>query len=88
MLTCKEVSQDLASDALERASWRRRVAVRLHLMMCDGCRRFAREIAELGSATRRLAGTVEPGTDDDALQQRLMGQVREAIRTETDRAAR
>jgi len=51
MLSCREVSH-LASDYLNRdLPLRRRLAVRLHLMMCEGCTRY---IAQMGAAIALL----------------------------------
>jgi anti-sigma factor ChrR (cupin superfamily) len=44
VITCREVSTLVAGDALAASPWRRRLAVRLHLMMCAACRQFARQI--------------------------------------------
>lgn len=62
MISCREVSTLVSSDTLADQSWRRRLAVRLHLMMCDGCRRFAAEIA----AIRRAAASAARAFDTEA----------------------
>ncbi len=54
MLTCKEVSRGIASDELERAGWGRCLAVRLHLLMCRHCRRYAAQIRAIGAAAKSL----------------------------------
>jgi anti-sigma factor ChrR (cupin superfamily) len=53
MLACNEVSRAVAGD-LRNESWRRRVAIRLHLLMCDQCRRFAAELTAINRAVRAL----------------------------------
>jgi anti-sigma factor ChrR (cupin superfamily) len=55
MISCREVSTVVSTDALGNQSWRRRLAVRLHLMMCDGCRRFAAEIEAIRRGTAAAA---------------------------------
>ena len=65
MPNCKQVSRAVAADAFETANWRRRLAIRLHLLMCGHCRRFSRQIRALGVAARRPSG--EEPTDTDAL---------------------
>jgi anti-sigma factor ChrR (cupin superfamily) len=62
MISCREVSTLVSSDALVTQSWRRRVAVRLHLMMCAACRHFAAQIESI----RRGAGAATHTFDDDA----------------------
>ena len=54
MLTCKEVSTAVASEDLARLSWQKRIGVRLHLLMCRHCRRYAAQLAAIGNAARRL----------------------------------
>lgn len=55
MLRCNEVTRLHASEELRRASWRTRLAVRVHLMMCRWCRRYVRELISIGEAARRAA---------------------------------
>ncbi len=52
MLSCRDVTTLLARDELSTAPLRRRLGVRLHLYMCEHCRRFSREITAIGSAMR------------------------------------
>jgi predicted anti-sigma-YlaC factor YlaD len=70
MLRCNEIAEIVGSGELEHASWRRRVAVRLHLMMCRHCRRYARQIAALGELTRKLVGE-EPASHGE-LERRIL----------------
>jgi len=58
MLSCRDVSTLLATDALERAPWPRRMSVRLHLMMCRHCRRYEVQLSAIGEAARDLWGTL------------------------------
>ena len=53
MITCKEISQTIASDQLETAGWRRRLAIKIHLLGCRHCRRYAGQIRALGLMARR-----------------------------------
>lgn len=54
MLSCREVNQH-ASDYLERQmSWRERMAVRAHLLLCSYCRRFLRQLALTRSTLQRI----------------------------------
>lgn len=53
MLMCKEVSH-LVSEGMDRSlSFRERVGVRTHLLMCHGCRHFAAQMKFLREALRR-----------------------------------
>lgn len=76
MLTCKDVSRDLASEPLGSATFGRRLAVRFHLVMCANCRAFAREMELLGAAARRVVSSIESLTPDDAAASRLHERLR------------
>ncbi len=56
MLTCREMARRIASDEVAGASIGRRLAVRMHLLMCTNCRRFARQMRSLGAVARRAWG--------------------------------
>lgn len=54
-LTCKEATH-LVSEGLDRdLGLLERVRLRLHLLICDGCANFSRQVAFLREAVRRLA---------------------------------
>ena len=54
MPACDDVSRAIATDELEAAGWRRRFSIKLHLQMCRHCRRYARQLKVIGTATRRM----------------------------------
>jgi hypothetical protein len=55
ILSCKEATQ-LASQGLDRRlGFGQRAALRLHLVICEGCRNFTRQMAFLRKAMQRLA---------------------------------
>lgn len=56
MLQCSEVARLYASDDVHRAGLRTRLMARVHLMMCRFCRRYVRELAAMGHASRDLFG--------------------------------
>lgn len=60
--TCKEATQ-LASDAMEaRLPLGKRLGLRLHLWLCQACRRYVRQLRFLKRASRRAAEAVaRPG---------------------------
>lgn len=43
MLSCKDVTQRAGAWTDGELSWRERLAVRLHLLLCSLCRRFLRQ---------------------------------------------
>lgn len=57
MLSCKEASRMIASDARRSASVRDRLALFFHLAMCRYCRAYERSMRAIGVATRRLYET-------------------------------
>ena len=59
MLSCKESSQ-LVSQSLDRPlSIRERLALRLHLLICDVCSRFVKQMNLLRLAMRRMTQQTE-----------------------------
>lgn len=68
MLSCKEVTCLLAGDELEKASWARRLAVRIHLRMCQHCRRYAAQLQAIGRATCGLWGAHPKDEDPETLK--------------------
>ena len=54
MLSCKEVTRIVASDELAGAGWRRRLAIRIHLLICRYCRRYAAQLRAIGQSARKL----------------------------------
>ena len=66
MPTCKDVATAIGQDELRTVPWWRGLAVRLHLLMCPHCRRYAAQIRAIGTATRRLFR--EHGEDPQTLE--------------------
>ena len=54
MRTCKEVATAIGQDDLRTVPWWRGLALRLHLLMCPHCRRYAAQIRAIGTTARRL----------------------------------
>ena len=56
MLNCKQ-NTELLSQALDRPiTFREKLTMRLHLMMCRGCRNFEKQLAFIRKASRELTG--------------------------------
>ena len=64
MHNCRDVAYLISSDGLEHAGWPTRLLTRLHLRLCKHCRRYATELAKLGSICREAAraDSVDPKT--------------------------
>jgi hypothetical protein len=55
MLTCKETALLVSQSYDRRLSWRERLGVRLHLVFCDACTHFRRQLDFLRRAISRFA---------------------------------
>ena len=53
-MTCKEAAEAIGRDEWRAAPRWRRLALRLHLLMCSHCRRYAAQIRAIGTAVRSL----------------------------------
>ena len=52
--TCKEASRIVSQGLDRRLGFGERIAVRVHLAVCSGCRAFERQMEFLRTAVRRL----------------------------------
>lgn len=63
MLNCHDISKLISRSLDERLPWRQRLAIRVHLLYCKWCRRFAAQARTLRAVTAqyadRLAATFE-----------------------------
>jgi predicted anti-sigma-YlaC factor YlaD len=68
MKTCRETSLLLSRSLDEKLSWLERTQVRLHLMLCEACRLFERQMLVLRVACAEMAsgGRVAPRHSDHA----------------------
>ncbi len=72
MLTCRELVRTLASDYLDdQLNWRQRIGVRLHLLICDHCRRFVRQLTLVRGVLSRRPEPPPAETEVTALAERL-----------------
>ena len=55
MLSCKKTVQLVSQGMDRRLGFWERVALRLHLAICDGCSNFKKQTAFLRQAMKRLA---------------------------------
>ncbi len=85
MLTCKEVSSTISSDGLERSGWWQRLQVRMHLLMCRYCRRYAAQIRAVNAATRSVLETAGP---DREAASRLEGSILDSLQAPEDGAGK
>lgn len=65
MLTCKQASQ-LVSISLDRPlSWSERLQLKLHLLLCNACRRFNQQLQMLRAVLRLTRNQIE---NDSSIQ--------------------
>jgi len=81
MLTCKETALLVSQSYDRRLSWRERLGVRLHLVFCDACTHFRRQMDFLRGAISRFAQEREEIEKDVKLSSRA----RERITRELER---
>jgi len=54
MLNCKQNTELLSQTQDRAATLGERMAMRLHLLFCGGCRNFAKQLAFIRKAARQL----------------------------------
>ena len=59
MLSCKEVTRLVSQDLDRRLPFGRRVALRVHLAICDGCTNFKKQMDILRRAVAHLGTHTE-----------------------------
>lgn len=62
MLSCREVAANAGAIIQGEGPWHRRLSVRVHLLMCEHCRRF---IAQYRRVTRLVTQVEAPASDDE-----------------------
>lgn len=77
MLTCKDASRLISEHQERPLGFRERWGLRLHLWMCLNCRRFARQMALLRQALRKLGRIAE--VEDGDLTPEARQRIRQAL---------
>ncbi len=71
MLNCRDVARSLASGGRKRS-----LAIRLHLLWCRHCRRYASQLDLMGRASKKA---MQHGPEDLELKKRLQKALLEAV---------
>ncbi|MBT4163083.1 MAG: zf-HC2 domain-containing protein [Gammaproteobacteria bacterium] len=73
MITCRDIC-DRATDHLDgNASLSQRIALRFHLLICKGCRRFVHQFQLTIGVASSLGSTGDPTDEEiDSLVERLV----------------
>jgi hypothetical protein len=80
MYTCKEVTQLVLEKHERRLSWRERLGIRIHYLICNACRRFGQQMEFLRRATRRYAEQHETEEQDVVLTPSAKKRIRDKLR--------
>ena len=59
MRSCKDISVLLSQSQERKLGVAEQLALRLHLLICDGCRNFRRQLAFIRAAARRYCDSDE-----------------------------
>jgi len=83
MLSCKEATQ-LVSEGLDRELplWQR-LGLRLHVVMCRGCSRFARQITALNRVVADHYGDGPPAEVSEHLPPDTVQRIKSSLRQAT-----
>lgn len=66
MLSCKEVVKNVSSE--KPSPWWEKLEVRLHLIMCHHCGKYAKQLEMLRSGFRKLIESKISSTDKKKIQ--------------------
>ena len=76
MLTCREVTRRIGTDEVAGSSIWGRLSIRIHLIPCKNCRRFAQQMRVLGAFARRSwGGEPEDPAAIGHLEERILGRL-------------
>ena len=78
MLNCRQVTRLVSQSMDARLPWHQRLAVRIHLLYCVWCRRYAAQIQYLRKAAKGLAVEV-PSTSPAKLSDEAKEQMRKRL---------
>lgn len=78
MMKCREVSHVVATDAVGELGFFKRLELRLHVLMCNHCRRYLEQIRGLGRGARDLADRDPcPGERLEEIEGKILDRVRD-----------
>jgi hypothetical protein len=63
LLNCKQTSQLVSQSLDRRLTWKERLAVRLHLLICKYCARFNRQLLAMRAGLKRASQAIEDDTN-------------------------
>lgn len=90
MLSCKDVCYVVSESLDRKLSWRERLRVKIHLLMCAACQRMVRQMELLRTAARHCRSTdeealhPEQGTLSKEARSRILSRLRQDENNFTD----
>ena len=83
MLNCRQVTRLVSRGMDAKLPWHQRLAIRIHLLYCVWCRRYAAQVQFLRKATRRLGA--EPDVSGPKLSTEAKEQIRRQLQEELNK---
>lgn len=78
MLNCRQATRLISQSMDAELPWHRRLAMRLHLLYCVWCRRYAAQLKFLRSAAKQLSPEAS-GSAPQKLSEEAKQQMRERL---------
>jgi predicted amidophosphoribosyltransferase len=66
MLSCRKATQLMSQELDRQLSWRERIQLNAHVMMCSGCTNFRRNLDVLCKACSQVVKKTREGPGQDA----------------------
>lgn len=78
--SCKDAAQTIAEELERKLPFHRRIALKFHLLICNACRRYRRQVIGINLLVRRyVRESSQPIVElDPATRQRFVESLREA----------
>ncbi len=71
MITCKHVATLIGMDQLAGEPWWKHLRARLHLTMCEHCRRFDRQLQQIGADVKLIQAAIDREPAAGRIEQKI-----------------
>ena len=73
-MSCRQVAGLISRDEIPALRWWQRAEIRMHLIMCVHCRRYATQMRAIGDGIRRLFDVSTPNEEETVreLERRIL----------------
>lgn len=79
MLSCKETTVMVSQSLDRKLSLRERINVKLHLLICEGCRRMVKQMKLIRALSLRHHTPADSGTELQHLSEAATTRIRERL---------